>query len=91
MEKEDRDETSSASRQQIGRASLRSEHAQQRQVEGRRVSPGFNDAQQAQLSDVFFQPNRRYVVRGPRGENTFSRQMELISRALIVAGVRISV
>lgn len=75
MAKDDRDEVSDASRQQISRARSRrtSEHAQQRQAEGRRISPGFSDAQQAQQIDVFIQSNRRYVVRGPRGrEHVFA-------------------
>ena len=73
MAKDDRDEASGAPERQVSRASSRSRHAQQRQTEGRRVSPGFSDAQQAQQTDVFIQPNRRYVVRGPRGrEHVFA-------------------
>jgi hypothetical protein len=44
-----------------------SAHAQERAAQGRRTGPAFNDAQQARQADVFVQPDRRYVVRGPRG------------------------
>jgi hypothetical protein len=45
----------------------RSAHAEQGRAEGRRIGPAFNDAQRARQSDVFVQPDGRYVVRGPRG------------------------
>ena len=45
----------------------KSEHAKERAAEGRRVGPAFNDARNARPSDVFVQPDGRYVVRGPRG------------------------
>ena len=45
----------------------RSEHAELRRAQGRRVGPAFNDAAQARQADVFIQPDGRYVVRGPRG------------------------
>lgn len=45
----------------------RSDHAEQRREEGRRVSPARNDAQRAREGDVFVQDNGRYVVRGSRG------------------------
>lgn len=69
MEKDEHNEGLGGSEQQTSTESSRriSEHAQQRRTEGRRVSPGYGDAQQAQQSDVFIQPNQRYVVRGPRG------------------------
>lgn len=73
MAKDDHDEASGAPERQVGRASSRSRHAQQRQTEGRRVRPGISDAQQAQQTDVFIQPNRHYVVREPRGrEHVFA-------------------
>lgn len=75
MAKDDRDEVADTSGQQGNRARVRrtSDHARQWQAEGRPVSPGFSDAQQAQLIDVFLQTNRRYVVRGPRGrEHVFA-------------------
>ena len=69
MEKDDRDEVPDTPGQQASTESSRriSEHAQQRRAEGRRVSPGYGDAQQAQQNNVFLQPNGRYIVRGPRG------------------------
>jgi hypothetical protein len=45
----------------------RSEHAEQRRTERRRVGPVFNDAQRARPADVYVQEDGRYVVRGPRG------------------------
>jgi Domain of unknown function (DUF4157) len=45
----------------------RSEHAELRRREGRRVGPALNDAQNARQADVFVQSDGRYVVRGPRG------------------------
>lgn len=46
---------------------MRSGHSQQRGDEGRPVSQAFNDAQRARQSDVFIQPDGRYVVRGIGG------------------------
>ena len=58
----------------------RSEHSEQRRGEGRRVGPAFNDAQRARQSDVFIQPDGRYVVRGPRGrEHIFEPDGELFT------------
>ena len=58
----------------------RSEHSEQRRGFGRRVGPAFNDAQRARQSDVFMQPDGRYVVRGPRGrEHIFEPNGELVT------------
>jgi hypothetical protein len=76
MEHHERAETSEESGQPTSRprSPRISEHAQQRRTEGRRISPGYSDAQQAQASAVFLQPNGRFVVRGPRGrEHVFAR------------------
>ncbi|EPX63261.1 hypothetical protein D187_005667 [Cystobacter fuscus DSM 2262] len=46
----------------------KSEHARQRQMEGRPVGMAFNDARTARPVDVFIQSeNDRFVVRGPNG------------------------
>jgi hypothetical protein len=45
----------------------RSDHAVQRGKEGRRTGPAFGDAQRARQSDVYKQPDGRYVVRGRNG------------------------
>jgi hypothetical protein len=45
----------------------RSGHAERGRRIGRRVGPAFNDAQRANQSNVYVQPDGRYVVRGPRG------------------------
>jgi hypothetical protein len=44
------------------------------------VSVAFNDAQRARQSDVFIQPDGRYVVRGLRGrEHIFEPDGELVT------------
>lgn len=93
MAKDDRDEVVDISGQQGNRARVRrtSDHAQQRQAEGRPVGPGFSDAQQVQLIDVFLQPNRRLLFVAHGDVKMFLRQMERISRVLTAAGVRINV
>lgn len=58
----------------------RSSHSEQRRLEGRRVGPAFNDARGARQSDVFVQPDGRYVVRGPRGrEHIFEPDGTLVT------------
>ena len=60
--------------------SPRSVHSEQRRAEGRRVGPAFNDAQSARPSDVFVQPDGRYVLRGPRGrEHIFEPDGALVT------------
>jgi hypothetical protein len=75
MEQEDSEEIPSAQDERVSseRSHRRSGHAQQRLEEGRRIRPGFGDAQQARPSQVYLQPDGRYVVRGPRGrEHVFA-------------------
>lgn len=44
------------------------------------MSVAFNDAQKARQSDVFIQPDGRYVVRGDRGrEHIFEPDGELVT------------
>ncbi len=44
------------------------------------MSPAFNDAQRAKPTDVFIQPDARYVVRGSRGrEHIFEPDGELVT------------
>lgn len=58
----------------------RSDHAQKRASQGRRTGPAFNDARNARPSDVFVQPDGRYIVRGPRGrEHVFEPDGEHVT------------
>ncbi len=53
----------------------KSEHARQRQMEGRPVGTAFNDARNARPADVFIQSeNGRFVVRGPNGREHIFEQ-----------------
>jgi hypothetical protein len=53
----------------------KSEHARQRQLEGRPVGTAFNDARNARPADVFIQSeNGRFVVRGPNGREHIFEQ-----------------
>ncbi len=69
----DADETSSGKE--------RSEHAEQREQEGRRTKPAFNDAQKARRVDLFVDTETgRYIVRGGRGrEHVFEQDGELVT------------
>jgi hypothetical protein len=59
----------------------RSEHARQRQAEGRPVGTAFNDARNARPADVFIQEgDGRVIVRAPRGrEHVFERDGTLVT------------
>jgi hypothetical protein len=53
----------------------KSEHALQRQMEGRPVGTAFNDAKNARSADVFIQSeDGRFVVRGPNGREHIFEQ-----------------
>lgn len=59
---------------------MRSRHSEDRGDEGRPVGPAFNDAQRAKQSDVFIQPDGRYVVRGVKErEHIFETDGELVT------------
>ena len=59
---------------------MRSDHSKQRGEEGRPVQVAFNDAKSAKPSDIFVQPDGRYVVRGPRArEHIFEKTGELVT------------
>lgn len=59
----------------------KSEHARQRQMEGRPVGTAFNDARNARPADVFIQSeDGRFVVRGPNGrEHIFEQNGTLVT------------
>jgi hypothetical protein len=59
----------------------KSEHARQRQTEGRPVGTAFNDARSARPADVFIQSeDGRLVVRGPNGrEHIFEQNGTLVT------------
>ncbi|MBM7112183.1 hypothetical protein [Archangium primigenium] len=53
----------------------KSEHARQRQIEGRPVGTALNDARNARPADVFIQSeNDRFVIRGPNGREHIFEQ-----------------
>jgi len=59
---------------------VRSDHSRPRGEEGRPVQTAFNDAQRARPSEVFVQPDERYVVRGSSGrEHIFEPTGELVT------------
>lgn len=59
---------------------MRSDHSRDRGEQGRPVQQAFNHAQKARQSDVFIQPDSRYVVRSTGGqEHIFEPNGELVT------------
>lgn len=63
----------------------KSQHVQDRGSQERRTNTAFGDAQRARKSDVYTQPDGRYVVRGRNGrEHIFELDGELVTVSITV-------